>query len=272
MLMALPVALGLLGSYISRDRRRVRPGLRERILWFSSSDANAQILLLGGIAVMALSLIQTTSRSGMAAAALAVVTVLLSFRRHLTGGKRVAAVATVSTLIVIVMAWAGTNAIASRFASGRMSDLNGRMSVWKDTVRIVSLYPLAGTGLNTFDVATVFYQDIEPSKRHLQAHNDYLQLAAEGGVLLSVPAAICVGVFAWIVRRRFAEETSRTSYWIRTGAVIGLLAIALQETVEFSLQMPGNAFLFAVLCAMAMHAPAAVRNGRHDPHESHVRM
>jgi hypothetical protein len=260
MLMGLPVALGLLGSYISRDRRRVRPGLRERVLWLSSSGANAQILLLGGIGVMVLSLIETTSRSGMSAAALAVVMVLLSFRRHLTGGKRVAAVATVATLIVLVVAWAGANVIASRFASGRISDLNGRMGIWKDTARIVALYPLVGTGLNTFGVATAFYQELDPSKRYLQAHNDYLQLAAEGGLLLSVPAAICVGVFAWTVRRRFAEETSRTAYWIRSGAVIGLLAMALQETVEFSLQMPGNAFLFAVLCAIAMHASPGEQN------------
>ena len=37
----------------------------------------------------------------------------------------------------------------------------------------------------------------------------------------------------------------------------GLTAIALQETVDFSLQMPGNAALFAVLCAIALHSAAA---------------
>ena len=36
----------------------------------------------------------------------------------------------------------------------------------------------------------------------------------------------------------------------------GLFAIAVQETVEFSLQMPGNAFLFTVVCAIALHRPA----------------
>jgi hypothetical protein len=48
-------------------------------------------------------------------------------------------------------------------------------------------------------------------------------------------------------------------YWIRFGAAAGLAAIALQSTVEFSLQMPGNATLFVVLCALALHqrTPAA---------------
>ena len=210
MLMGLPLTIGLLGSCIARDNWRVGPDFRGRILWLSSPSASTQMLLLGAVGLMALSLTLTTSRSGISAAALAVVTVLLSFRRRLSPRKGVVAVAAVSTVIVLVIAWAGTSAVASRFTSGRTNDLDARMGIWKDTARIAALYPIAGTGLNTFSVATVFYQEFDPAKRYLQAHNDYLQLAAEGGLLLSVPAAICVTVFGWSVRRRFAEDTSRT--------------------------------------------------------------
>jgi hypothetical protein len=34
--------------------------------------------------------------------------------------------------------------------------------------------------------------------------------------------------------------------------VTGIVAIAFQEIVEFSLQMPGNATLFTILCAIAV--------------------
>ena len=37
------------------------------------------------------------------------------------------------------------------------------------------------------------------------------------------------------------------------GAVIGLLAIAFRSVGEFSLQMPGNAALFAVVAGLAIH-------------------
>jgi O-antigen ligase len=111
--------------------------------------------------------------------------------------------------------------------------------------------------LNTYGIATVFYQRHELTKHFSEAHNDYLQLAAEGGVLLTVPAAISVAAFIVAVRRRFREDSSVRTYWLRVGAVTGLAAIALQETVDFSLQMPGNAALFAVVCAIALHrAPA----------------
>jgi O-antigen ligase len=107
--------------------------------------------------------------------------------------------------------------------------------------------------VNTYGTATVLYQQHDRTRRYTEAHNDYLQLAAEGGLLLTVPAAICVIAFAVAVRRRFADETSAMSYWLRVGAVTGIASIALQETVEFSLQMPGNAALFAVLCGIALH-------------------
>jgi hypothetical protein len=41
-------------------------------------------------------------------------------------------------------------------------------------------------------------------------------------------------------------------YWVRAGATVGLVAMGIQETVEFSLQMPANAFLFVTLAAMAV--------------------
>ena len=196
----------------------------------------------------------------MAAGALATVCVGLASRRDEVRGKKIAALAIVSALLVLAIGWVGAGAIASRFSSGNPRNVNGRTLVWKDAIEVVRTYPIAGTGLNTYSVAMIFYQRFNRPTRYSQAHNDYLQLAAEGGLLLTLPAAIGIVVFVRAVRRRFAQETSASTYWIRRGAVVGLLAIALQEIVEFSLQMPGNAFLFAVLCAIALHRTPSDRS------------
>ena len=68
-----------------------------------------------------------------------------------------------------------------------------------------------------------------------------------------VPAAICLFVFVRDVRRRLGESRGSTAWWLRAGAVTALVAIAMQETVEFSLQIPADALLFAAVCALALH-------------------
>jgi O-antigen ligase len=96
----------------------------------------------------------------------------------------------------------------------------------------------------------------------VEAHNDYLQLLVEGGWLIAVPALVLMGLFGWQVRSRFREgRDDRTGYWIRLGAVTGIIAIAFQEIVEFSLQMPGNAAFFTILCAIAIRR-TSVKTGR----------
>jgi len=250
----LPVTLGQLCSGVALGRRGLKPGFRWTLLWLSSPDANRLLLLVGASAVMALSLILTMSRSGMAAAALAaIVTAGLSLKRHATRARKITGVAIVCAVTLMVVGWTGADTIARRFSDANWGEINNRKGPWMDAIGIVARYPLVGTGLNTYGVATLFYQRHDLSQHYAQAHNDYLQLAAEGGALLVIPAAASAVIFITVVRRRFQQEISTTGYWIRAGAVTGLLAIALQEVVEFSLQMPGNALLFVVLCAIALH-------------------
>jgi O-antigen ligase len=109
----------------------------------------------------------------------------------------------------------------------------------------------------------ILYQTGDRSLHFQEAHNDYLQIAAEGGLLVGVPALLVLMIFVRDVRRRFRESPKEgTTYWLRVGAAIGLLAIGLQSLFEFSLQMPGNAALFAVLAAIALHQSPRLRTAR----------
>jgi len=255
MMMALPLTLGLLSAGVARGMGRVKPTLRSRILWLASPEASRLLLLAGAAAVMALSLVLTWSRSGMGAMLFAlVVTGAVAVRRQGTATRRTIVTAYLVLLAIAVAGWAGIDAIGALFANADWADLNNRRGAWADAIAVAAKYPLAGTGLNTYGVATLVYQQHDLARHYSEAHNDYLQVAAEGGVLLVVPALLCVGAMGMIVWKRFTQESSGSGYWIRVGAMTGLTAIALQETVEFSLQMPGNAVLFAVLCGIALHA------------------
>jgi O-antigen ligase len=267
MLMGLPLTLGLLCAMLSRAMRGVRPHWRDQLMWLSTPDASVILLTGAGALVMAVSLVLTLSMSGMTALALAIgITGACVIRRRWTRGRTAAAIAYLMLLFFVAYGWAGADVIASRFAENNWSELVSRRGAWSDALDVNARFPLTGTGLNTYGVATILYQRHDLERHYDQAHNDYLQLLAEGGVLLAVPAALCLFVFARAVRRRFRDETSTTAYWLRVGAVTGLAAIALQETFDFSLQMPGNALLFAVLCGIALH----VAPPKPDPHRARV--
>jgi hypothetical protein len=78
----------------------------------------------------------------------------------------------------------------------------------------------------------------------------------EGGVVLAVAVLLAIAALARaIVIRLRSNMDDPESRWLRVCASIGLLLIAAQSMVEFSLQMPGNAALFTLLIALTLHRP-----------------
>jgi O-antigen ligase len=267
MLMALPLTLALLSGGIHRSMRGLKPGWRHKVLWFSSPEASQLILLAAAAVIMALSLMLTMSRSGIAAFMLSLV-IMASFvvRASDTRSRRLASTACFVLLVIIVVVWSGPEVLASRFAAGDWGEFNNRRGAWTDAWSVVRDFPLSGTGLNTYWAAALFYQRHDLEQFFAQAHNDYFQIAAEGGLLLILPVIVCVGVFVRNVARSMHDRPGSMAWWLRAGAVTSLAAIACQETVEFSLQMPGNAVLFTIVCAIALHNPADID----DPAEGDV--
>jgi O-antigen ligase len=262
MIMVLPLTLALLSAGIDRSMRGLKPGWRSKVLWFSSPEASQLMLIAAASVVMALSVMLTMSRSGIIAFTLSLL-VMGWFALRALGdrARRATAAVSLAVLLLVVVTWAGPDALVTRFTSGEWGELSNRRGAWADARSVIQHFPLVGTGLNTYWAAALFYQQHELTHFFAQAHNDYLQLAAEGGVLLVVPALVCLGIFIRDVRRAMREQRGSMSWWLRAGAVTSLLAIACQEVVEFSLQMPGNAALFAVVCAIALHRPPHVGDG-----------
>jgi O-antigen ligase len=159
-------------------------------------------------------------------------------------------------LVLVAVSFANFDTLMDRFdqtlrpvGAGR-----GRRAVWADALRVIRDFPVTGTGAGTFGTAVVVYQTAEPGYSIGNAHNHYLQLAAEGGLLLGVPAALAIGAFVALFRRRLAQDAG-PNYLVRVGAVSGIAAVLLQSFWETGLRMPANAMLLAVLAAIATHAP-----------------
>jgi O-antigen ligase len=87
-----------------------------------------------------------------------------------------------------------------------------------------------------------------------QAHSEYLQLAAEGGLPLLAAAAGAAAAFIRLAASRLRGDATGV-FWIRAGAAAGLAAAALQSVWENGLRIPANALLAAILAAIVVHEP-----------------
>ncbi|MET0214723.1 MAG: O-antigen ligase family protein, partial [Vicinamibacterales bacterium] len=160
-------------------------------------------------------------------------------------------------VLIAAASFRGIDMLARWFVDER--SLLSRIDAWRDGWDVVRDFPVLGTGLNTYSPAMLLYQKRNPGFHMAQAHNDYLQLVAEGGVIVVLAAAGTVILLISAMRRTLrAASIEARGYWVRTGCAVGLMAIAFQEIAEFSLQIPANAFLFCTLAALTV---TPVRSG-----------
>ena len=113
---------------------------------------------------------------------------------------------------------------------------------------------MTGVGVGAYQRGMLVYQQSKGLFYFNHAHNEYLQLAAEGGALLCVPAGVMVLSGLRLIGRRLSADRSPV-FWIRAGAASGLLAVAFQSVWDTGLRMPANSLLFGSLAALALHQP-----------------
>jgi O-antigen ligase len=212
------------------------------------------IAIQGATTMMAVALVQTRSRAAILALtfALGVIGARMLHRAPPRAARRL--VVSMAFMLVAAFATTGLQAIASRFATDSWSTAHGRLPILQQGAKIARDFSVAGSGFNTYQRIVRFYPSEAIDEPYEGAHNDFLQLAIEGGMLVGLPAMAMAGFFARDASRRLREHTGDDmTAWLRIGAVTGLVLVAALESVDFSLQIPANAALFIVLAAMAVH-------------------
>ena len=225
---------------------------------------------LGGAAVfMTGGLIATLSRGGIIGAAVGLVALAVFSRRRIsTGGGGAWMVAGLAAMVVMASAYANIGRLAMRLNETTEQGTWGRPAIWRDTWRMTSDFWLTGVGAGAFQHAMLVYQQGSRLFFFNHAHDEYLQLAAEGGLLVVVPASIALVAAIALMAQHL--RTDRTAiFWVRAGAVSGLIAAATQSVWDTGLRTPANGVLFAVLAAIALHdpRPAALTSRRTRSHE-----
>jgi hypothetical protein len=250
LIMAAPLATGFLLT-----RATMQPPSRSWRDVVRKLDSGL-LTLAAGCALLVVLLMLTASRSGLTGLGVATALAWLPARRRAERRTRWTAIGALALAAVLAMFAGNLSMIVQQIESTVRDGAGGRVAIWRDTMRVIAAFWPWGSGIGTFGEVMTLYQTADPSLHFNQAHNHYLQLAAEGGVLVCAPMAAALVLLARLTARRLAEDHSGL-WWTRLGAAAGLAAVAFQSVWETGLRMPANAALFAVVAAIAVHPPRA---------------
>lgn len=125
-----------------------------------------------------------------------------------------------------------------------------RWVYWQDTLKIIKTYPIFGTGIGTFSV--IYPQFRNPVQNYFlnYAHQDFLQLASEMGLL-------GLGVFTWLLFsifrigvRLIKNNIPRYYKSLIVGSLSGGFGLLIHSFYDFNLHIPANAAIFTIIVAV----------------------
>lgn len=209
--------------------------------WLGASDWRRWPWLLGAGAMTG-GVIASGSRAG---AGLVVAELMILLILHLRGrGKRRDAVALVS-VAAIALALLGWEALARKLQD--TDPLRYRRDMMHSAALMTSASPLAGLGLETFPTAYPAFAKFDSGHFVNHAHNDWLEIASEAGMIgwAGFPLAVLVFLYRYV----------------RLPGGLGIAAVCLHALVDYPFQRLGLAvWIVAIAAATATSAlPAKSR-------------
>jgi O-antigen ligase len=235
------------------------------LLFSGAVERDRRALYAFAAALMGVGLILTNSRGGLISLGaeiifLAIVAGVGSKRsRHRSPGASARAAmmraglafALVAVLISGALYLGGSDAFSRLLGTPTAADpTTGRAHFWNVTLDIIKAHPWVGTGLGAFGVVYTRYDSHNGLFRLEQAHNDYLQILSDGGI---VGAALGLVFVVILFRKGFArrETDDRFRRGVTTGALAGCFAVLVHSFFDFTLHTTANALLFLIMAAIA---------------------
>lgn len=228
--------------------------------------------LAGGIAaaVMAGTVFLSGSRGGMLAVLIEFLLLAILVTRQKRGVRTAVGVGVSAIVLLSLLTWLGGKELTTRmFSIGRETriEISGgmRLSIDRDALSMFRRKPVLGWGLGAFPVAYPQFRSFYTNFFVNEAHNDYLQLLTETGVL-------GFGVMIWFLVALYRTAIRKISHWtssvsgsLTLACLLGITGILVHSCLDFNLQIPANAALFYVLCSLAASQPLLQRSRKRRP-------
>lgn len=253
-------------------------GWRGRLLGALRFIQSPRMLVRLLLVVVVIGLVMTHSRMGNAAFFVALLAVGLLCVLRARALRRTASWLVASVLVidlVIIGQWVGLDRVVERLSAtplvattsastGRDADrtpwreesLDERLRAAGDALSMVVARPLAGFGGGSFHVA---FPPFKGSEHRLgfydHAHNDYVEVAADTGLLGLLLLMLLVAATAWRALWLLGRDTDPLARGVAAGVLMAIVGLGLHSLVDFNLQIPATALTFTVLLALPWCLP-----------------
>ncbi len=206
-------------------------------------------------------LLLSASRGGIVSFAIEMLLLFLLLLIRRIRGRFVIAGGVVVLGAVMFVSWIGVQQVLARFAGIQTLEVSAgkRAAMRQDTWRLFLDHPVLGTGLGTFEIVFPPYDSVYDGKIANHAHNDYLEVLAETGIV----GGLCCLWFLWVVLlqalKGMVELGETFGSALNLAGLVACSGILVHSLVDFNLHIPANALLFFVSAHMAaVRLPPAV--------------
>lgn len=176
--------------------------------------------------------------------------------------------------LLIVGTWFGVDQVAQRIQGTEISanaenvlPTEDRDEVSRAALPYLKDFPLAGSGGGTFYVVFPRYHNEKLNGFYDFAHNDYVQIVAETGVVgLLLCGTVVLGAL-WQALRALRLRRDPLMRGTGFGVSMAICWLLIHSSVDFNLQMPAISFTATVMLALAwvaasLHRKSAPRTRR----------
>ncbi|WP_291832683.1 O-antigen ligase family protein [Limimaricola sp.] len=246
--MGLCLGIAVMRQVTAAAQTRV-PGARN-----SLTPRKIELLFLGIVmTVIAVTLIATASRMGIFASFLgaAVTYFLLDIKAGVPPCRTLLHLAVlVVGLGLLLFAFGGQDVVLRALTSGAESD--GRAELYRQVLPVITQRWLSGFGFDSFPLAFELYHraTLTPDLVWDRAHSTYLTNWVELGLVGGTLPLLVVGAMG---AQAFGNLRRRTHSFAASAAACGVvITVAVHSTVDFSLEMAGNVYLFLAIMALGV--------------------
>jgi len=224
-------------------------------------------------ATMAGTVFLSGSRGGMLAVLVQFIVLVIILVRYKKGTRIALGVGVFAVVLVSMLVWLGGRQLVERISSistETRTEISAgtRLAIDRDAFRMFLHKPVMGWGLRTFPVVYPQFRSFYTNFFVNEAHNDYLQLLTEMGLLGFGTMLWFLVVLYRSALRKIENWTSDVSGAATVACMLGFTGILVHSLFDFNLQIPANAALFYVFCTIAASPPFLQRARKRKPEPS----